>query len=80
MTNVIRVPGTDTVGQIYFVRSDGPKCVDCDGWALGLAIEEVNGEDVEIAVCAVDAFHRAADGQRVRRFEDEDILTRGRFS
>jgi hypothetical protein len=77
--NAFLVSGTDMVGQVYFVKASWPKCVDCDGWSVGMAIEEVNGEDVEISVCAVDGFHRAADGQRIRRFEDEDLLTRSRY-
>lgn len=77
--NSFVVPGTDMVGQVYFVKASWPKCVDCDGWSIGMAVEEVNGEDVEIPVCAVCGFHRAADGQRIRRFEDEDLLTRSRY-
>ena len=82
MSNAFVVPGTDRVAQVYFVKADWPKCVDCDGWAIGLAIEKVPGElDIsdEHPVCAVDGFHRAADGQGIRRFEDEDLQTRSRY-
>jgi hypothetical protein len=77
--NVFLVPGTDMVGMVYFAKAGGPRCTDCDGWAIGMAVQDVHGEDVEIPVCAVDGFHRAADGQRIRRFEDEDRLTRSRY-
>ena len=77
--NVFLVPGSDMAGIVYFVKASWPRCVDCDAPSIGMAVEEVHGEDVEIAVCAVDGFHRAADGQRLRRFEDEDLLTRDRY-
>lgn len=79
MNQAFRVTGTDVAGQIYFVSTAAPKCVDCDSWSIGMAVEEVNGEDFEIPVCAYDGFHRAADGQRIRRFEDEDLITRRRY-
>ena len=64
LSNAFVVTGTDVVGQVYFVKANWPKCIDCDGWSIGLAVEQIHGEDVEIPVCAVDGFHRHARAVR----------------
>ena len=79
--NAFLVLGSDMVGQVYFVKASWPKCVDCDGWAIGLSIANhgLKTEGEPEPVCAVDGFHRAADGYHIRRFEDEDLQTRRRY-
>lgn len=78
--HVLHVPGADVVGIIYFVKKDNPPCFDCSAPSLVVAMSNDGVYLTEQPVCAIDAAYRAADGQTIRRFEDEDIITRERFS